>query len=82
MGFLLDDILLAPVKFPTWIAQKVGTAAYAQMTDDAAVRQQLLELQMRLELGEVSEEEYERREADLLKEIERIRKLKEEGALV
>ena len=72
MAFLLDDILLAPVKFPMWIAQKVGDAAYAQMTDDAAVRQQLLELQMRLELGEVSEEEYERREADLLKEIERI----------
>jgi len=80
MAFVLDDILLAPVKFPTWIAQKVGTAAYAEMTDENSVRQQLLELQMRLELGEVSEEEYERRETDLLEEIERIRKLKEENA--
>lgn len=80
MAFILDDILLAPVSFPTWIAQKVGEAAYADMTDEGTVRQQLLELQMRFELGEVPEEEYERREAYLVKELEHIRKLKEEGA--
>ncbi len=82
MAFVLDDILLAPIRVPVWVSKKLGEAAYAEMTDENSVRQQLLELQMRLELGEVSEEEYERREADLLEEIERIRKLKEEGAPV
>jgi len=80
MGFLIDDILLAPVRVPTWIARKVSEAAYAEMTDENSVREQLLQLQMRFELGEVSEEEYEQRETDLLEQLERIRKLKEEGA--
>ena len=47
MAFILDDILLAPVTFPTWIARKVGEAAYAEITDDTAIRQELLQLQMR-----------------------------------
>ena len=79
MAFVIDDILLAPVVLPTWIARKVSEAAYTEMTDDAAIRQELLQLQMRFELGEMDEEEYDRREADLLRQIERARKLKEEG---
>ena len=79
MAFILDDILLAPVTFPTWIARKVGEAAYAEITDDTAIRQELLQLQMRFELDEMDEEEYERRETHLLEQIERARKLKEEG---
>ena len=81
MGFLIDDILLAPVKIPTWIGKKVAEAAYAQMTDDSSLRQELLQLQMRLELGEVTEEEYEKREAEILAEMERIRKLKEKAIM-
>lgn len=80
MVFLIDDILLAPVKLSTWIAQKVADAAYAEMTDDASIRQELLQLQMSLELGEVTEEEYERRETELFEQIERARRLKEECA--
>lgn len=79
---LVDDILFAPIRFPTWIGQKVGEAAHTQMTDDSAMRQDLIELQMRLELGEISEEDYDRREAELLEDIERARKLKEEGSPV
>lgn len=80
MAFLLDDILLAPVTFPTWIGRKVGEAAHAEMTDDSSIRQQLLQLQMSFELGDVDEAEYDRRETELLKRLERARKFKEEGA--
>ncbi len=80
MAFILDDFLLAPITLPISIAQKVGQAVYADITDESTMRQQLLELQMRFEMGEVSEEEYERREAELLKQLEHSRKLKEEGA--
>ena len=79
MAFILDDILLAPVTLPTWISRKIGEAAHNEMTDDSGIRQELLQLQMRFELGEMDEEEYDRREADLLRQIERARKLKEEG---
>ena len=78
--FLIDDILLAPVTFTAWIARKAREAAYAEMIDETAPRQQLLELQMRFELGGVSEEEYEQREAELLGQIERARQLKEDAA--
>lgn len=79
MAFILDDILLAPVTFPTWISRKIGEAAHKEMTDTSAIREELLELQMRLELGEMDEEEYDRRESKLLERLERARKLEEEG---
>ncbi len=79
MAFLLDNILLAPITLPTWIGQRVGEAAYNTLSDDSALRQQLLQLQMRFELGEMEEEEYDRREADLLERIERARKVKKAG---
>ena len=79
MAFILDDILLAPVTLPTWISRKISEAAYNEMTDDSAIRQELLQLQMRFEVGEMDEEEYDRREANLLDQLKRARKLKEEG---
>jgi hypothetical protein len=79
MAFLVDDILLAPFKLPAWISRKVGESAYREMTDEASIRNELLQLQMRLELGEVDEEEYERCEAKLLEDLGRARELKEEG---
>ena len=79
MAFVLDDILLAPVTFPVWISRKVGEAAHKEMTDDTTIRQELLQLQMRFELGEMDEEEYERREGKLLEQLERAHKLKQEG---
>jgi hypothetical protein len=36
-----------------------------ELNDDTAIKEQLLELQMRLELDEISDEEYTEREAEL-----------------
>lgn len=79
MAFLVDSILLAPVKVPDWIARKVSEAAYNEMTDESSIRHELLQLQMRFELGEVDMQEYERREAKLLEDLERARELKDQG---
>ena len=51
----------------------VAAAADAQLTDDTALREQLLEAQMRLELGEISEEECRRIERDILARIREIK---------
>ena len=80
MGFILDAIFLAPFKLPMWVGGKIAEVAYAEMTDENALKTELLKLGMRLELGEITEEEHDRREAELLAEMERIRKLKEEGS--
>src|SRR2546428_9040056 len=45
----------------------------AEMNDDTALREQLLEAQMRLELGEISEKEFHQTERDILARIREIK---------
>lgn len=79
MAFIIDNILLSPLKFTVWIAAKLRDSAYQEMTDESRVHEELLALQMRYEMGEISEEEYEKQEAGLMDRLETIRKMKEEA---
>ncbi len=63
--FLIDDILLAPVSGFKFILRQIQEIANRELTDDTAIKEQLLELQMRLELEEISEEDYAAQEAIL-----------------
>jgi Gas vesicle protein G len=63
--FLIDDILLAPVSGFKFILGQIQKMADQELNDDTVIKQQLLELQMRLELDEISDEEYREREAEL-----------------
>lgn len=72
--FLLDDILLAPVSGFKFILRQIQEIANRELTDDTAIKEQLLELQMRLELEEISEAEYAAEEATL---FARLRAIKE-----
>ncbi|KPJ62470.1 MAG: gas vesicle protein GvpG [Planctomycetes bacterium DG_23] len=78
MAFIVDDILLGPIKFVKWIGEKLNEAAEQEMTDESAVRERLLELQMRYELDEITKEEYRKGEERLMTRLESIRKYKEE----
>ena len=75
--FILDSLLIGSIRF---VLEKVVAAAEAEAQDDTSLREQLLEAQMQLELGEISEEEFAGIERDLLA---RIRELKgpQHGAL-
>ncbi|HVF51001.1 MAG TPA: gas vesicle protein GvpG [Pyrinomonadaceae bacterium] len=63
--FFLDDILLAPVNGFKFIMRQIQQIADRELNDDTVIKEQLLELQMRLELDEISEEEYTEREAEI-----------------
>ena len=76
--FIIDDILLAPIKGIVWIGKKIEEVAKRETSDKSKIQEQLLELQMRLELEEITESEYEKEETRLLKELNRIQK-EEEG---
>lgn len=78
MGFLLDDILLLPVKGLLWVGDKLKESAEAEFLDESRVQESLLALQMRLEMDEISESEYMIQETELLKRLEDIRKYKEQ----
>jgi Gas vesicle protein G len=75
--FILDSLLIGSLRF---VLDKIVAAAEAEMTDDTALRDQLLEAQMRLELGEITDEEFAVIERDVLAAIREIRR-PEQGAL-
>lgn len=77
MAFILDNLLLSPIKLTLWLAEKLKESALSEMTDDAAIHEQLLHLQMKFEMDEIDEAEFERQEDELLHQLEEIRKLKD-----
>lgn len=74
MAFLIDDIFLNPV---VWLGEKIKDAAEAEMLDESKVRESLLSMQMQLEMGEITEGEYQIKETELMDKLEDIRKYKE-----
>ena len=75
--FLLDSLMISGLK---WVMSTVLTTAEAEMNDDTALREQLLEAEMRREMGEISDEEFGEIEADLLARIREIRERREGGS--
>ena len=75
--FLIDDILLAPLKGVIFIAEKINEVIEKEMSDEGSIKERLMALQLKFEMDEIDEEEYDRREDELLKTLERIRKEKQ-----
>ena len=61
--FILDSILIGSLRF---VLDKIVAAAEAESQDDTSLRELLLEAQMRLELGEISDEEFRDLEREIL----------------
>jgi hypothetical protein len=72
--FFIDDLLLAPVNGFKFILTQIQKIADKELNDDQFIKEQLLELQMRLELEEISDEEYREREADLFARLRVIKR--------
>jgi hemoglobin-like flavoprotein len=68
--FILDSLLIGSIRF---VLDKVIAAAETELNDDSSLRERLLEAQMRLESGEISEEEFGDVERDLLAAIREIK---------
>jgi hypothetical protein len=68
--FILDSLLIGSLRF---VLDKIVAAAEAESQDDTALREQLLEAQMQLELGDISEAEFAEIERDVLARIREIK---------
>ena len=66
--------------FLTWVLGTVADAAEAELNDDTALRERLLEAEMRREMGEISDQEFREIEADLLARIREIKERREGGS--
>ena len=76
MAIIIDDILLAPCKLVHWLGKKLHEQAEHELTDESAIRQKLLEAQIRFEFGEISKDEFRKQEDDLMAQLEAIREYK------
>lgn len=79
---LLKHLLFWPVTGPTFLARfsldKVQDTVREQLTDDQAVKEELLALQMELELGEIDDDQYVAREAELMQRLREVRHWREQ----
>jgi hypothetical protein len=78
---LISNLLFFPIMGPVhgirWTLSKVQRVAEDELTDDTAVKQELMELQMQLELGDIDNAAYLRREAELMQRLREIREWRE-----
>ena len=68
---IIDSLIISGVRF---VLDKVAAAVETEMNDDSVLRERLLDAQMRVELGEMTPQEFDEFEADILV---RIREIKE-----
>lgn len=76
--FLIDDILLLPVKGLIGIFKEIYRYAEKEMGDRDRLREKLLEAQTLFEMDEITEEEYVKREREIMDRLNTLQ-LEEEG---
>ena len=68
--FLIDSLLIDGLKF---VLDKLVQVVDAELNDDTVLRERLLDAQMRLELGELSLEEFGEIEQDVFARLRELR---------
>lgn len=78
---LLTSILTFPVSGPIagikWSLRQVQRVVDEELTDDTPIKQQLMELQLQLEMGEIDDDQYRARESDLMARLREVREWRE-----
>ena len=75
--FLIDDILLAPLKGVIFIGKKINEVIDKEMSDEGSIKERLMALQLKFEMDEIDEEEYDKREDELLNLLAQVREVKQ-----
>ena len=78
--FIVDDLLMLPFTGFKSILKTVLKVAEEQYTDDAPLKEELLELQVKLEEGSINEEEYAKEEDRILRDLREIQHRRREMA--
>ena len=75
--FILDDLLLAPIKMGVKVVEQIRDMAENELYGEDKIKEELLKLQLMFELGEITEEEYKKADAILMERLEEGVKRKE-----
>jgi Gas vesicle protein G len=76
----IDDLLLFPITGFKFILRTLERAAEQEYTDDAPLKEKLLELQLQLENGEMTEAEYVVVEREILNQLREVQARRRELA--
>ncbi|PIR72186.1 MAG: gas vesicle protein GvpG [Candidatus Nealsonbacteria bacterium CG10_big_fil_rev_8_21_14_0_10_36_228] len=75
--FLIDDLLLLPARMFMDVVEKIRDMAVEELEDTPEkLQRELLDAQMALETEEITEEEYQKKEKDILERMEALKKEK------
>ena len=75
--FLLDSLLIGGLRF---VFDKIAAVVDTELNDDTALREQLLAAQMRVEIGEMTQPEFETLETEILARLRDIRDRRQGGS--
>lgn len=75
--FLIDSILMAPLKGVIFVANKINEVLEKETSDEGSVKERLMALQLKFEMDEISEAEYDEKEDELLNLLANIRDAKQ-----
>ena len=73
---IIDSLLISGIRF---VLDKVAAAVDTELNDDTALRERLLDAQMRVELGEMTQDEFVSLENDILARIREIKQRQRGG---
>jgi len=71
--FLIDDILLAPLNGVIFLAKEINKVIENETSNEGSIKERLMALQMKFELDEITEAEYDEKEDELLRILSEIR---------
>ena len=75
--FIIDDILLFPIKGFLYIFKEIEKVAKGEMEDTSEkLKTELLEAQMLFETDQINEKEYQKREKSILERLNALRESK------
>ena len=69
-----------PIAGMKFVFQQIADLADRELNDEASLREQLLLLQLQLEEGDIDENDFAQREAELLARLREIKELKRDEA--
>lgn len=79
---ILKHLLFWPVTGPLFLAEfaldRVQGVVREELTDDTRIKAELMELQLKLELGDIDDAEYVRQEAALMQQLREVREWREQ----
>jgi hypothetical protein len=79
---ILKHLLFWPVTGPMYLTEfslsKVQGVVQGELTDDTRIKEELLDLQLRLEMGDIDDGQYVAEEARLMEQLREVRRWREQ----